>query len=87
MIDLKTARSDPDAWRTALARKGAAESFDALCALHLRRDNDNQLFVRRGRPGDKVNADIFLNFWDYFIAFRKSPEAFTRASLFAERVV
>lgn len=64
-----------------------AESFDALCALHLPRDNDNPLFVRRGRPGDKVNADIFLNFWDYFIAFRKSPEAFTRASLFAERVV
>ncbi len=30
MIDLKAARSDPDVWRTALARKGAAESFDAL---------------------------------------------------------
>ena len=30
MIDLKAARSDPDAWRAALARKGAAEEFDAL---------------------------------------------------------
>ncbi len=30
MIDLKAARADPDAWRTALARKGAAEAFDAL---------------------------------------------------------
>jgi len=30
MIDLKAARSDPDAWRTALARKGAADEFDAL---------------------------------------------------------
>src|SRR5262245_44962570 len=30
MIDLKAARSDPDTWRTALARKGAAEEFDAL---------------------------------------------------------
>ena len=30
MIDLKAARSDPDAWRAALARKGAAETFDAL---------------------------------------------------------
>ena len=30
MIDLKAARSDPDAWRQALARKGAAEEFDAL---------------------------------------------------------
>lgn len=64
-----------------------AESFDALCSLHLPRDNDNPLFVRRGRPGDKVNADIFLNFWDYFIAFRESPEALARASLFAERMV
>ena len=30
MIDLKAARSDPDRWRAALARKGAAEAFDAL---------------------------------------------------------
>jgi seryl-tRNA synthetase len=29
VIDLKAARSDPDAWRQALARKGAAEDFDA----------------------------------------------------------
>jgi CRISPR-associated protein Csx17 len=64
-----------------------AESFDALCTLHLARDNDNPLFGRRGRPGDKVNADIFLNFWDYFIAFRSSSEALARASLFNERVV
>ncbi len=32
MIDLKAARNDPEAWRAALARKGAAESFDALLA-------------------------------------------------------
>ena len=32
MIDLKAARNDPDAWRAALARKGAAEDFDALLA-------------------------------------------------------
>lgn len=63
-----------------------AESFDALCTLHLTRDNDNPLFVRRGRPGDKVNADIFLSFWEYFVAFRRSPEVFARASLFAENV-
>ena len=30
MIDLKAARSDPAPWRAALARKGAAEQFDAL---------------------------------------------------------
>ena len=32
MIDLKAARSDPDGWRAALARKGAAEPLDALLA-------------------------------------------------------
>ena len=32
MIDLRAARSDPGPTRTALARKGAADSFDALLA-------------------------------------------------------
>jgi seryl-tRNA synthetase len=32
VIDLKAARAQPDAFRAALARKGAAESFDALLA-------------------------------------------------------
>ena len=32
MIDLRAARNDPDAFRTALARKGAAEAFDELLA-------------------------------------------------------
>ncbi len=32
MIDLKAARAEPDAWRAALARKGAGDSFDALLA-------------------------------------------------------
>jgi seryl-tRNA synthetase len=32
MIDLKAARNDPDAWRSALARKGAAGTFDELLA-------------------------------------------------------
>ena len=30
MIDVKAARNDPEAWRSALARKGAAEIFDEL---------------------------------------------------------
>src|SRR5579872_4836921 len=64
-----------------------AESFDSLCALHISRQNDNPLFVRRGRPGDKVNADIFLNFWDYFTTFRKNASAHVFASLFGWRVV
>ena len=32
MIDLKAARAEPDVWRAALARKGAAEACDALLA-------------------------------------------------------
>jgi seryl-tRNA synthetase len=32
VIDVRAARSAPDAWRAALARKGAAEAFDALMA-------------------------------------------------------
>ena len=32
MIDLKAARNDPDTYRAALARKDAAEAFDALLA-------------------------------------------------------
>jgi len=32
MIDARAARSDPDRWRAALARKGAAEAFDAWLA-------------------------------------------------------
>ena len=32
MIDLRAARAEPDAYRAALARKGAADAFDALLA-------------------------------------------------------
>jgi CRISPR-associated protein Csx17 len=66
---------------------GLVESFDSLCALHINQQNDNPLFVRRGRPGDKVNADIFLNFWDFFITFRKNPSPLAEAALFGGRIV
>jgi len=33
VIDLKTARQEPDRYRAALARRGAAEDFDALLAV------------------------------------------------------
>jgi seryl-tRNA synthetase len=36
MIDIRAARSDPDGYRTALARKGAAEAFDRLIEADLR---------------------------------------------------
>src|SRR3954471_20378560 len=32
MIDLREARNEPDAFRAALARRGAAEAFDKLLA-------------------------------------------------------
>ncbi len=36
MIDVRAARSDPETWRAALARKGASEDFDALIAADRR---------------------------------------------------
>ncbi len=36
MIDLKAARADPDGFRAAVARKGAAEAFDELLAADAR---------------------------------------------------
>jgi seryl-tRNA synthetase len=36
VIDLRAARAEPDAFRAALARKGAAEAFDALMAADAR---------------------------------------------------
>jgi seryl-tRNA synthetase len=36
VIDLRAARADPDAMRTALARKGAADAFDRLLAADTR---------------------------------------------------
>ena len=63
-----------------------AESLDSLCSLFLVKENDNPLFLRRGRPGDKVRGHIFASYWEYFEFFRKHSEAFARASLFGERV-
>jgi seryl-tRNA synthetase len=37
MIDLRAARADPDGYRATLARKGAADTFDALLAADERR--------------------------------------------------
>src|SRR5919204_411694 len=36
MIDLRAARNDPDAFRAAVARKGAADAFDVLLAADAR---------------------------------------------------
>ena len=50
MIDLKAARADPDGFRAALARKGAAESFDELLAADARwRELVPQVDELRGR--------------------------------------
>jgi CRISPR-associated protein Csx17 len=58
------------------------ESFDSLCSIHFSRLQNNPLFFKRGRPGDKVNTDIFLNFWEYFLRFKRSPNEYVDASLF-----
>jgi seryl-tRNA synthetase len=50
VIDLRAARSDPDRFRTALARRGAADDFDALLAADERwRELVPQVDELRGR--------------------------------------
>ena len=50
MIDLRAARADPDGFRAALARKGAAEPFDELLAADARwRELVPQVDELRGR--------------------------------------
>ena len=57
MIDLPAARSDPDGFRTALARRGAGDLFDALLAADTRwrdastrRDEARAAQKRLGKP-------------------------------------
>src|ERR687886_769361 len=59
MIDLRAARHDPDAFRTALARKGAAELFeDLLEAAEARR---RELLDRVPNPPDEATPDGFTD--------------------------
>jgi seryl-tRNA synthetase len=65
MIDLKAARSDPDAYRAALARKGAAEAFDALLeaderwrALVPRIDELRSRTKLKGKPSPDQLAEL-----------------------------
>src|SRR5262249_44017381 len=51
VIDLRAARADPDRFRAALARKGAAEAFDALLAADARwRELLRRVEELRARP-------------------------------------
>jgi seryl-tRNA synthetase len=67
MIDLKAARQDPDAYRAALARRGAAEDFDELLAADARwREateraeslRAEQKKASRGKPGPEELAAL-----------------------------
>ena len=65
MIDLKAARSDPEGYRAALARKGAAEAFDALLAaderwrvLVPRVDELRAATKLKGRPTPEQQAEL-----------------------------
>ena len=67
MIDLKAARQDPDRYRTALARRGAAGDFDALLAADARwREfteraeglRAEQKRSSRGKPGPAELAEL-----------------------------
>jgi seryl-tRNA synthetase len=65
MIDLKAARSDPDAYRAALARKCAAEEFEALLAaderwrsLVPRLDELRSRTKLKGKPSPEQLAEL-----------------------------
>jgi seryl-tRNA synthetase len=54
MIDIRAARHDPERYRTALARKGAAEAFDDLLAADARwRELETQVGDLRARQKPK----------------------------------
>lgn len=54
MIDVRAARHDPDRYRAALARKGAAEAFDELLAADARwRELETQVGELRSRQKPK----------------------------------
>ncbi len=65
MIDLKAARHDPEGYRAALARKGAAEAFDALLeaderwrALVPRIDELRSRTKLKGKPSPEQLAEL-----------------------------
>ena len=65
MIDLKAARNDPDGYRAALARKGAAEAFDAVLeaderwrALVPRIDELRSKTKLKGKPSPEQLAEM-----------------------------
>ena len=65
MIDLKAARHDPEGYRTALARKGAAETFDAMLeaderwrALVPRIDELRSRTKLKGKPSPEQLAEL-----------------------------
>jgi seryl-tRNA synthetase len=64
VIDLKLARANPDIYRTALARKGAAETFDELLAADrawaeatTKRDEVRAEQKRLGKPSSQEDID------------------------------
>src|ERR1044072_8596823 len=60
MIDLRTARENPDALRAALSRKGAAELFDELLAADAaaRVEERRASGKRKGKPTPEQLAEL-----------------------------
>ncbi len=65
MIDLKAARNDPETFRAALARKGAAEVFDALLeadaawrSVNTRRDEVRAQQKQLGKPSSAEEIEL-----------------------------
>jgi seryl-tRNA synthetase len=85
VIDLKSARQEPDRYRAALARRGAAQDFDALLAADARwREHTEraetiraaQKKASRGKPGPDELADLRQLAAEFAAATEEQAQAF-----------
>jgi seryl-tRNA synthetase len=93
MIDLRTARADPDSLRAALARKGAADRFDALLeadarwrALVPRVEELRARQKRKGAPSAEELAELAGLKEELRLAEEGLAEAAAERDLLLERV-
>lgn len=85
MIDLKTARQEPDRYRAALARRGASEDFDALLDVDRRwrelTDRVDRLRARQKKPNKAPTPAQIQEFRRLKDDLRQAEEELSQADL------
>ncbi|MGH8895708.1 MAG: serine--tRNA ligase [Egibacteraceae bacterium] len=85
MIDLKTARQEPDRYRAALARRGASEDFDALLDVDRRwrelTDRVDRLRAQQKKPNKAPTPAQILQFRHLKDDLRQAEEELSQADL------